>query len=225
MNTKNCAIALVVASAAIASEWLWQSGSVPLERAASSHLSESEVRGNMMPASSTGQRDVAASPPDVAVPRSPLDSVALPLFRSSQGHVVINAQARIDMERVALLYGRDEALSRLDAATQDMGPQAQREVRELYQQFMQYNEALATALPQSTADQVTLDEARRELQDVKELRVQYFGAAKAEQMFAQEEAMQQQLLEDASDAMRTQNLSQSQAIELAQAKLGRQLGN
>jgi uncharacterized protein YqeY len=39
-------------------------------------------------------------------------------------------------------------------------------------------------------------------------------------MFGLEESMQQQLLDDATEAMRNQNLPQAKAIEQAQAKLG-----
>lgn len=124
---------------------------------------------------------------------------------------------------MAALYSSEEALSRLNAATLEMPPQAQREVRELYQQFAQYNQALTAAFPSSSHEEVTLEEARRQLQTLRDLRAQYFGTAKAQTMFGLEESMQQQLLEDAANAVATPNISQSKAIEHAQEKLAREM--
>lgn len=67
-----------------------------------------------------------------------------------------------------------------------------------------------------------LDDGHRRLLVLKALRGQYFWTEKAEQMFGQEESMQQMLL-DAGEAMQTQNMTQAQAIKLAQAKLSRQI--
>lgn len=199
---------------------VWQGGGVPIQHADPSGSSPANV---LRPPASASQPSRAAWMPDGKAAHSPLDDMAPAVFHSAQGRLVVDAQARTDIDRVAALYARDEALSRLDAATKQLPPQAQRDARDLYQQFIQYNQALDAALPQSAQAQVTLDEARRQLQTLKDLRAQYFGATKAEQMFGQEETMQKQLLDDAAEAMRTQSLPQALAIGQAQAKLARQL--
>lgn len=225
MTMKKVWIALAFVGAFAASIATWHQDKVPVRHADPSASIASGNPWRMPTTPSIVQVESAGSLSERTMAHSPLDDVALPAFRTSTGHVVVDAQARTDIERVVALHGREEALSKLDAATRSLSPLAQREVRDLYQQFTQYDQALATALPQTGGAQVTLDEARHQLQVLKDLRAQYFGSSNAERMFGLEESMQQQLLDDATEAMRTQNLPQAKAIEQAQAKLGQRQMN
>lgn len=157
-------------------------------------------------------------------PRSPLDHIAPPVFKANaRGGLHIDAQAGVDIERLTGLYGRDEALQKITEATQTLPAQAQREARGLYEQYAQYNQALTTAIG-ATSDSPSLDEARQQLQTLKALRAQYFGE-RAEALFGQEEALQQRLLDDAAELMKTRKLSQDEAIGQAQARLGQEMAS
>lgn len=149
---------------------------------------------------------------------SPLANVAPPVFRlTPQGRLLVDEQARIDIERVAALHGRDEALARLDEATRPLGEAARREARALYEQLVQYEQALTTALA-SEPEHPSIVDARRQLQLMQALRAQHFGE-RAGDLFGAEEALQQRLLDDAEATMRTSGLSLEEAIGRAQARL------
>lgn len=155
-----------------------------------------------------------------ASPASPLAGVAPPAFRATpQGRLVVDDQVRVDIERVAALHGRDEAMRRLDEATRPLGEGVRREVRALYEQFIRYEQALATALA-AEPEQPTLSDARRQLQTVRTLRAAHFGE-RAEELFGVEEAMQQRLLDDAERFMRSERVSLEEAIGMAQASLAK----
>lgn len=157
-------------------------------------------------------------------PTSPLDHVAPPVFKANaRGGLHIDAQAGVDIDRLTGLYGRDEALQKIAEAVQALPAQAQREARGLYAQYAQYNQALTTALG-PTSDSPSLDEARQQLQTLRALRAQYFGD-QADALFGQEEALQQRLLDDAAELMKTRKLSQDEAIGQAQARLGQELAS
>lgn len=154
--------------------------------------------------------------------RSPLEDVAPPVFRlTPQGQLMVDEQTRSDIERVASLHGRDEALARLDEATRSLGEAARRDVRALYEQLVRYEQALVTALAGESEHAPGIADARRQLQLMRELRAQHFGE-RAGDLFGAEEAMQQRLLDDAEEAMRTRGLSLEEAIGQAQARLGRE---
>jgi hypothetical protein len=151
---------------------------------------------------------------------SPLANVAPPVFRlTPQGRLQVDEQTRADIERVAALHGRDEALARLDEASRSLGEAARREARALYEQLVQYEQALATALS-SEPEHPGIADARRQLQLMQALRAQHFGERAAD-LFGAEEALQQRLLDDAEEAMRTRGLSLEEAIGQAQARLAR----
>lgn len=157
-----------------------------------------------------------------APPTSPLDHVAAPVFKANaRGGLLVDAQAGVDMERLNALYERDQALQKIAEATQGLPAQAQREARELQEQHAQYSRALSTAIG-APSESPTLDEARQQLKVLKDLRTQYFGE-RAEALFGQEEALQQRLLDDAAEAMRTQKLSLEEAIGQAQAKMSQEM--
>jgi len=157
-----------------------------------------------------------------APPTSPLDHVAAPVFKANaRGGLLMDSQAGVDMERLNALYERDQALEKIAEATQGLPPQAQREARELHEQHAQYSRALSTAIG-APSESPTLDEARQQLKVLKDLRAQYFGE-RAESLFGQEEALQQRLLDDAAEAMRTQKLSLEEAVGQAQAKMSQEM--
>lgn len=221
-------LALALAFVAFVGWWLHQPGAVPRGGDGGDGGSIAArggaagglpwARGPGGPLAPTSQLGAAAGPGKPGI--SPLANVAPPVLRlTPQGRLLIDEQARADIERVAALHGRDEALARLDEATQPLGETARREARLLYEQLVRYEQALATALA-SEPERPSIADARRQLQLMQTLRAQHFGE-QAGALFGAEEALQQRLLDDAEEAMRTGGLSLEEAIGQAQARLAR----
>ena len=125
---------------------------------------------------------------------SPLDSMAAPVFRATQlGALVIDPQTRTDVERVYALYQRDEATQKLAAFSADLPAKAQRELRDLFQQYAQYAQAVAQTFPPDQNVSST-EEVSRQLKGLHDLRQQYFGVDGARVMFEQEEETSAKLI-------------------------------
>lgn len=152
------------------------------------------------------------------------ERVDLPVLHSRGGRLVIDAQTRTELERMVALYPRNEGVDLIEAATQNWPMEAQREAKDLYQRYLQYDQALATSMPVGASGDGVLDEAHQQLKTLKELRARFFGDAAAP-MFGQEEARQQRLLDDATAAMRSKGMSLDAAIEEAQARLAQDLAS
>jgi hypothetical protein len=174
-------------------------------------------------------RPFASDMPDASTlaqlmrPVASQDGLPLPVFKATtDGQLQVDAQAREDLERLTLLYGRAEGMARLRDATRDLPPAAQHAARDLYQRYVQYTQAQSQQLQTEQSVAPTLQEARSQLRTLQALRAQYFGDHAAA-LFAQEERMQQQLLDDAAEAIRGQGLSQDKALTYAQEKLSREL--
>ncbi len=126
-------------------------------------------------------------------PFNPLDTTELPTFRATpQGKLVIDVQTRNDVERMVALFADDHGQQRLALQSVDLPEQAQRELRDLYQRYLQYSQAVTQSIPQG---QGTLDEATQQLKILHALRAQYFGADQAETMFGAEETTADKLIE------------------------------
>jgi hypothetical protein len=135
----------------------------------------------------------AASNVGETKPFNPLDTTELPTFRATpQGKLVIDVQTRNDVERMVALFADDNGPQRLALQSADLPEQAQRELRDLYQRYMQYSQAVTQSIPQG---QGTLDEAAQQLKILHDLRKQYFGNDQAETMFGEEEATAARLME------------------------------
>lgn len=158
-----------------------------------------------------------------AAEAAPLES-AMPLrFKADgKGRLLADAQAGHDIERLAALSTRDEALAQLRQAGQSLPPAAQRELTDLFHHHEQYAAAVANSFVpgQLPADE---QEAARQLDTLHRLRVEHFGEDAAASLFGEEEATSRQLLA----LMRAQNdpsLTMQQKAELAQAAWARKQG-
>ncbi len=221
---KRWPLALALAFVALVAWWLHQpgaspggeGGATPAPVGGSSVAPWNRVSGMPDgPASAEGLLGASGGPG-----ASPLANVAPPVFRlTPQGRLLVDEQTRVDIERLAALHGRDDALVRLDEATRPLGESARREARVLYEQLVRYEQALATALA-SEPERPSIEDARRQLQLMQALRTQHFGE-QAGALFGAEEALQQRLLDDAEESMRAGGLSLEEAIGQAQARLGR----
>jgi hypothetical protein len=130
---------------------------------------------------------------------SALDAIVPPAFKAdANGRLLVNPTARNDMEQVVALYGREDAMAKLAEATKDLPPQAQRDVRDLYQQYLQYSQALSQAVPAGQSENLSLDEARAQFDTIKKLRAQYFGA-NTEAMFKEDHLLTDKILDYAAE--------------------------
>jgi hypothetical protein len=150
---------------------------------------------------------------------SALDSMVPPSFQVANGKLVFNPHARTEIERVTAVYSREEAMAKLGEVLKDMPPQAQREVRDLYEQYTQYNQALNQAIPLEQKEISTLEQAQSQFEAMKKLRAQFFGA-NAEAMFKEDEALTQRILDFSADYMRAHpNATLQEATGYGQEKV------
>jgi hypothetical protein len=150
---------------------------------------------------------------------SALDSMVPPSFQVANGRLVVNPHARTEIERVTAVYSRDEALAKLGEVLKGMPPQAQREVRDLYEQYTQYNQALSQAIPLEQKEISTLEQAQSQLDAMKKLRAQFFGA-NAEAMFKEDEVLTQRILDFSADYMKAHpNATLQEATGYGQEKV------
>jgi hypothetical protein len=151
---------------------------------------------------------------------SVLEGMVPPSFKAgSNGRLSIDPHARSEMERVTAVYSREEAMAKLAEVIKDLPAQAQREVRDLYEQYTQYNQALSQAIPQDQKDISTLDEARGQFETIKKLRAQFFGA-NAEAMFKDDEVLTQKILDHSADYLKSHpNASLQEAAGYGQEKV------
>jgi hypothetical protein len=190
------ALALIAALAALA--W-WPSGEHTAQetQAANAPLSRPGWFGSA-PVTSEAPAPAASASASEARPFNPLDTMEMPTFRATpQGKLVLDLQTRNDLERMVALFANDHGLQRLDLLSADLPAQARQELRDMYQRYVQYSQAMAANIPTS---QTTLDEAAKQQQTLHELRQQYFGPDAADALFSAEEAAAAQLM----DIMRKQ---------------------
>ena len=161
----------------------------------------------------------AASAPGAVKPFNPLDTMAMPTFRADgQGRLVIDGQTRDDVERMAMMFGNDGGQQKVEALGFELPAAARQQLRDLYLNYQQYLQAIATAVP---PNQTTLDEARKTAQLLHELRVEKFGADNARAMFAEQEATTDALLKQMSElAKGNPNATTEELAQRAQEAMG-----
>ena len=166
-----------------------------LRRINTTGLFTAMVPGAVAPTDRASDADTNADAVNAGQPTtSPLDSMAAPVFRATQlGALVIDPQTRTDVERVYALYQRDEAMQKLAAFSAELPAKAQRELRDLFQQYAQYAQAVAQTFPPDQNVSST-EEVSRQLKGLHDLRQQYFGVDGARVMFEQEEETSAKLI-------------------------------
>jgi hypothetical protein len=144
--------------------------------------------------STTGKGAQLGGAVTTAATVNPLDTVAPPVCRAtSRGDLLVNPQIRVDLERVYALHTQDEAMVMLDTCASHLPLKAQRDVKNLYQQYAQYSKALLQTYPPGL-NVDTVDEASQQLNGIHDLRQQYFGVDGAEAMFGEEEKTTREML-------------------------------
>lgn len=199
MTQKHWLLTAALAGALVLGGWLWREPGAT--RATNQNPGDTPSLFSATMPNGAAATSAAANASNPALPdgqrpaASPLDSMVPPSFRAgSSGNLVVDPQTRADVERVYALYQRDEALQKLEALSSGMPAKAQRELKDLYQQYTQYAQAVAQTYPPGLS-LGTVDEARAQLKGLHELRQQYFGIEGAKLMFEQEEETSARLLE------------------------------
>jgi hypothetical protein len=183
----------------------------PASAAASQHLGASDAYVLQLP----GSEQLSGAPDST---QSPLDTVKPPNFRvDAKGQLILDETFRVDIERVYGLHQGPDVLRKLDEFSTHLPDKAKRELRSQYARYVQYDAAVMQSLASlRNAEEMTLENAERELDILHDLRQTYFGPENAQAMFAQEEAQSKEM----HDYIRNQtdpNLPMMQRVELAQA--------
>lgn len=167
----------------------------------------------------SGQGSTSATGLDQALPPSasnPLDNLRAPVFRANpMGELTMDPQTRTDVERLHALNERAAAMTQLEALSRNLPAQARRELQELYQQHAQYAQAVTRSFPPGV-EVDSVDKVLQQLEELHELRVQYFGSDRAEKLFGEEEQATREMLA-LMQAQKSADLSLGEKAALAQA--------
>ena len=171
------------------------------------------------PASSTGWWLGAGGPirDEIA---SPLSTVEAPSFSADpRGNLALNAQTHASIERL-LLSGSPQAVqAQLAAVSRDLPGTATQELQDLVTRFQKYTTALTQSIPPGNSI-ATEQEALKQLEQLHNLRVSYFGEDTARALYAGEEAMTRHILAMA-EMEKDPSLTLQQKAERAQESLSK----
>jgi hypothetical protein len=158
---------------------------------------------NAAPTLGTAPTPGAMPPENVRPVPSPLDTMEEPVFRAdSKGDLILDTQTKNDLERVYALYQGDEAQRKLTQFSSRIPEKARRQLRDLFQKYGQYAQALAQAVPPAQ-DDVSLEEANKQLEAIDGLQKAYFGDD-ADRLFGPEMKQKKDMVHDMTD-MSTQH--------------------
>ena len=189
-----------VAGVALAGAWLlWQPSPGPVAPSASPP--PAAPAGPAVMAWPPMGADEPAGPAAVATgPR--LDPATLALrpaprvaFRAdAQGRLVHDERLRTEVEKLLALHEPDEARRLLEAQTAGLPATAVAQARELLERFEAWQLAQRQAFAPGVAPLVP-EEALAQLQTLQALRASHFGAATAQALFGEEDAITRRLLQ------------------------------
>ena len=116
-------------------------------------------------------------------------------FRTNAaGQLVVDEQTRLNMEALIAHAESDELSREVREHTEQLPPTAAREAEELFQKFVQYQQAQRQTYPPRDAPMAE-DDAIRELEGLHALREAHFGSQVTAQLFAKEEAIAREMIE------------------------------
>jgi hypothetical protein len=110
----------------------------------------------------------------------------------ASGHVVLNENTRLDLERLHALYSPAEREKKLEEVSATLPPEAVREIYQLLDQYQNYQAAAYQAYPPDR-ELTTVEQGVTQIDGMHGLRVQYFGEQATEKMFGAEEQAQREL--------------------------------
>jgi Proteobacterial lipase chaperone protein len=117
-----------------------------------------------------------------------------PFRVDAQGRLVIDQTMRLELESLLALHQGAEQAAALDAQLAGLPAAAATRARELMGQYQSYQEAQRQSFPPGQAPLLP-EEGLAQLKSLQALRATYLGAEPARDMFAQDDAVAQRLLE------------------------------
>jgi hypothetical protein len=185
-----------IGAVAVVAVLAWQQSAGPADEHSATRQVLAPIAGwfNSRPTTTVVEAaERAASTVGDVKPFNPLDTMAMPVFRAGDNkRLVIDGQTRNDVERMVALFSDDHGLEKIEALSIDLPPEARHDLRDLYQRYQQYSQALTAAI---SPQQATLEDAYKQFDTMRELRSRYFGEEQARAMFGEEEATTRQLLD------------------------------
>jgi hypothetical protein len=110
----------------------------------------------------------------------------------ARGHIVLNENTRLDLERLHALYSPAAREKQLQEMSATLPPTAASELHQLMDQYQNYQAAAYQAYPPDR-EMTTVEQGVSQIDGMHGLRVQHFGEQATEKMFGAEERAQREL--------------------------------
>ena len=110
----------------------------------------------------------------------------------ARGHIVLNENTRLDLERLHALYSPADREKTLQEMSATLPPEAARELHQLMDQYRNYQAAAYQAYPPDR-EMTTVEQGVSQIDGMHGLRAQHFGEEATNKMFGAEEKAQREL--------------------------------
>jgi hypothetical protein len=128
-----------------------------------------------------------------AEPEDDSESTELKFKADEKGRVVADERARLNLEKLFALYSPAERQQKLEELQATLPPSAARDLADMLERYVNYDAAQRQTFPPGQ-DLSSPEEGLNIIDNMHNLRVQYFGADAANTMFGKEEKIQRELL-------------------------------
>ena len=178
-----------------------------------------------VPGEPTQAADTATAAATAAIPNheSEQDDGQIDFKADTRGHIVLNENTRLDLERLHALYSPAEREKRLQEISATLPPVAALELHQLMEQYQHYQAAAYQAYPPDR-ELTSVEQGVSQIDGMHGLRVQYFGEQATEGMFGAEEKAQHELyklMENEKDPSLTAEEKAERAQQLYLQQQGR----
>jgi hypothetical protein len=201
MKKRNAFVASALAALAVAGGYLAfqaQEPAVHSSLAQVSHAtaatgpSEAEAPAPASSSITPRPRVVSPAPAPAGVYDPEQDDGTIAFEADARGDLVTNEKARLDVERLYALYTPAERERKLQEATATLPPAAAQQLRQLMEQYQNYQAAVRQTYPPDR-EMTAVEQGAAQIDGMHGLRVQFFGEQAAKGMFGDEERTQRQL--------------------------------
>jgi len=178
-----------------------------------------------VPGEATAQADSATAAATEAVSdhESEQDDGQIGFKADARGHIVLNENTRLDLERLHALYSPAEREKQLQEMSATLPAAAARELHQLMEQYQNYQAAAYQAYPPGR-EMTSVEQGVSQIDGMHAVRVQHFGEQATEKMFGAEERAQRvlyELMENENDPSLTVEEKAERAQQLYMQQQGR----
>ena len=145
-----------------------------------------------VPGEATHAADTAAATEAVSNHESEQDDGQIGFKADARGHIVLNENTRLDLERLHALYSPAEREKKLQEVSATLPAAAARQLHQLMDQYQNYQAAAYQAYPPDR-EMTSVEQGVSQIDGMHGLRVQHFGEQATEKMFGAEEQAQREL--------------------------------